>query len=526
MNKDSISRAANLVALRFVRSPWNEKALLGELQRLLGAKQKLAWMKRVVAELVSDFDRFSTQSRISKWLQQNSTFVTTCKRSKLLRELAGSSESVGRKEDDVINMVATQLSNNAWNAQTILSQLQNLAPDTADLCEDFSKQIFEDFHRGRPSRHKLHLYLLESTTFGTIVEKSNRIFDKRIVDLQPVMQPHIGQPNTWRVPELVTVSALALWLGMPTSKLLWLADHRRCSQGRHYRQRWSRKRSGGWRLIESPKSRLKQVQRDILGGILDRIPVHPSAHGFCVERNIKTFVRPHLGQDFAMRLDLQDFFACVQRRRVEAIFRSAGYPSNVSELLSRLSTTTTATADLSPSNAPISHVQAERLRVAHLPQGAPSSPALANLAAFRLDCRLSGLARKHDAKYTRYADDLLFSGGEDFRQQARRFHIFVLSVVLEEDFAINARKTRFMSASSRQKAAGLVFNQVCNTPRRDYEQLRATLHNCRVHGPESQNREAHPHFAEHLLGRVNFHAQVNPTRGARLKRMYDEAFSR
>jgi RNA-directed DNA polymerase len=94
----------------------------------------------------------------------------------------------------------------------------------------------------------------------------------------------------------------------------------------------------------------------------------------------------------------------------------------------------------------------------HLPQGAPTSPALANVCAFRVDCRLSGLARSAGAEYTRYADDLAFSGKEEFARGIRRFSTHVAAVLLEEGFTVNHRKTRFQRQGGRQRLAGLVVN--------------------------------------------------------------------
>ena len=76
----------------------------------------------------------------------------------------------------------------------------------------------------------------------------------------------------------------------------------------------------------------------------------------------------------------------------------------------------------------------------HLPQGAPTSPALANLCAFRLDRRLSGLAEAAGARYTRYADDLAFSGDVPFGRMAERFSVQVAAIVAEEGFSVAARK--------------------------------------------------------------------------------------
>src|SRR5262249_19106432 len=138
----------------------------------------------------------------------------------------------------------------------------------------------------------------------------------------------------------------------------------------------------------------------------------------------------------------------------------------------------------------------------HLPQGAPTSPALANLAAYRLDARLAGLAESVDAQYTRYADDLVFSGGATFARTIGRFPVHVAAVALEEGFAVQHRKTRVMRQGVRQRAAGVVLNRRINLPRADYDQIKAILCNCLRHGPQGQNRAGVDDFRAHLSGRI------------------------
>lgn len=162
-----------------------------------------------------------------------------------------------------------------------------------------------------------------------------------------------------------------------------------------------------------------------------------------------------------------------------------------------------------------------RLATPHLPQGAPTSPTLANLSAFRLDCRLAGLARAAGADYTRYADDLLFSGGLDFARQSRRFEATVGAILIEEGFRPNHHKTRVLRKGAKQHAAGLVLNGKPNIDRRDFDRLKAVLTNCARHGPASQNREGHPDFAAHLMGKLAWVGFVHPGKEAKLRRIFD-----
>ena len=161
-------------------------------------------------------------------------------------------------------------------------------------------------------------------------------------------------------------------------------------------------------------------------------------------------------------------------------------------------------------------------RERHLPQGAPTSPALANLAAYGLDVRLSAWAAACGATYTRYADDLAFSGDESFARTGVRFRRVVWQVVAEEGFRANAAKGRWMTAGGRQHLAGVVVNQRTNVRRDEYDRLKAILTNRIRHGPASQNRDGHPDFRAHLLGRVAHVAHLNPDRGRKLRALADQ----
>jgi hypothetical protein len=98
----------------------------------------------------------------------------------------------------------------------------------------------------------------------------------------------------------------------------------------------------------------------------------------------------------------------------------------------------------------------------------------------------------------------------------------VAAIVFEEGFAVHHRKTRLMRQGARQYLAGLVVNQSPNVVRADFDRLKAILTNCVRHGPESQNREAHPSFRSHLEGRVGFVETINPAKGKRLRRIFKE----
>jgi RNA-directed DNA polymerase len=333
------------------------------------------------------------------------------------------------------------------------------------------------------------------------------------------------------VPALATGDQLAAWLGVEPGRLAWLADvsgrNRTHPHGplRLYRYRWVPKAGGRARLLEIPKLPLKNLQRAILEHVLNAIPPHPAVHGFRLGRSAVTNAAAHCGRAVVVKLDLADFFPSVPAGRVCRVFRSAGYPEAVARLLAGLCTTRTPADvwDARPNPASDGSEHAMRLRLTdrHLPQGAPTSPALANLAAHRLDRRLAGLAARLGATYTRYADDLTFSGDGDLARRAKRLAHVAAVVAGEEGFALNFRKTRVMRRGRRQTVTGVVVNARPNVPRADFDLLKATLTNCVRHGPTGQNREVRPDFRAHLAGRVAHLAAINPARGRKLWALFD-----
>ena len=341
----------------------------------------------------------------------------------------------------------------------------------------------------------------------------------------------VAAAASWDVPAIESVGALAEWLGLNLGELEWFADlkglgyKKNYPRLRHYYYRVLAKRSGYIRLIEAPKSRLKELQRLILARILEKVPPHPAAHGFLKGRSIKTFIAPHVGQRVVLRMDLRDFFPSFAAARVQTFFRTVGYPESVADLLGGICTNA---APREVWQEPAFGVDRVHLREAralysrpHLPQGAPTSPALANLCVYRVDCRLAGLAQSAGANYTRYADDLAFSGSEAFEHCVERFPTHVAAILLEEGLTVNHRKTRIMRQGVRQHLAGVVANQCMNVKRTDFDRLKATLTNCVRLGPENQNRGSHSRFRSHLEGRVGFVGMINPARGERLRAIFD-----
>ncbi len=328
------------------------------------------------------------------------------------------------------------------------------------------------------------------------------------------------------LPLLRTPQELADWLQVPLGRLAWLTQRHHfqrrapATKDSHYHYQWVLKRSGGYRLIEAPKQTLKAVQTTILRELLDRVPPHPAAHGFVEGRSIITNSRPHVGQRFLLKFDLQNFYPSVSYRRVVAIFRSLGFSREVAIWLGRLTTTSVPRQFESPDTRPGWHYTMDPYIQHHLPQGAPTSPAIANLSAYSLDVRLSGLAAAYHMNFTRYADDLTFSGTARVLPALTEFIPLTQQIIRSEQFQVNRAKRKILRSNQRQVVTGVVVNERQNVSRFEYDRLKATLHNCIQHGPASQNHDGKVDFVAHLRGRIAHVLQLNPARGQKLLALF------
>ena len=324
------------------------------------------------------------------------------------------------------------------------------------------------------------------------------------------------------LPALTSVIELAAFLGIAPSTLESFTTYanlrlKRLKPVEHYHCALIPKRDGGLRLIEAPKSDLKAAQRRLLHQLLALVPPHAAAHGFVRQRGAKSYATPHAGQAVVLRFDLADFFVSIPMARVAALFRSLGYPQHIVTMLAQLCGHRHRNPRLLTQLDPSLRARA---RDPHLPQGAPTSPALANLCAYRLDVRLAGLAQSLGAQYTRYADDLAFSGSESLARRFRWMEQTVTLIAREEGFSVNARKTRKMKPGVRQVIAGVVVNDAPAAPRHIVRTLQATLFNCIKHGPQSQNRTGEAYFRAHLLGNIAWVRHLNPVQGGRLMALF------
>ena len=278
------------------------------------------------------------------------------------------------------------------------------------------------------------------------------------------------------LPVLTTFEDIAEAIDTPPERLQWLCYVRGAADSDHYTRFEIPKRSGGTRLISSPKPELRHAQQWVQSEILAKLPVHTAAMAFRPGRSIRHNAEVHAGKAIVVRMDLKDFFPSIAFERVRSHLNRLGYNSGVATVLALLVTDEPRVALEMDGKR---HFVATGKRA--LPQGACTSPALANLIAKRLDARLTGLAESIGWVYTRYADDLVFSTDHADANSTRLLHA-VERICTDEDFTVNAKKTRVMRAPHRQTVTGLLVNAGVKLTRQDMRRIRAFLHQCEVKG--------------------------------------------
>lgn len=408
--------------------------------------------------------------------------------------------------------LADSLSLCAWDDRAIAECLRRRLPVTLRHFVTYQTQAIMDALPGfvAPPQAQIKAVLQDCSIFARV----HRYCEKHNIWPAPDLSRPRFQPIApfvhLNIPPIATLTDLADWLALTPAQLDQYADAtgRHETHGdmavNHYHYHLHAKASGGQRLIEAPKPRLKSLQRVILRAILNHVPTHPDAFGFIAGKSCLHGAARHVGEPMVVAFDLRDFFANISAGRVFGLLRALGYPPNVAGRLTGLCT------NITPARVRDRMAFADRqmLRRGHLPQGAPTSPALANLVAYQLDCRLSALAKSLGASYTRYADDMTFSGDPHIK---RAVLDAVPQIVRETGFALNPAKTRVMPSQTRQVVTGIVVNAKTNVDRRDYDRLKAAIH--------ARPWEQDPAVYAQIIGQIGWVTQLNPAKGTRLREL-------
>lgn len=249
-----------------------------------------------------------------------------------------------------------------------------------------------------------------------------------------------------------------------------------------------KKRNGKLRTIYSPNYNLKQIQKNILKNILEKEPVSKYAKAYVPGISLNENAKMHINKKVLLKLDIKDFFPSITFTDVlKNCFSYDYFPNSVAVLLTKLCT-----------------------YYDYLPQGAPTSSYISNLVMKEFDEVIGEFCEKNDIAYSRYSDDLTFSGDFDYKNLIR----LVNDELLKRGFLINKEKTLIISNKSRQVVTGIVVNKKMQTASSYRKKIRQEMYYIKKYGLSSHlekiNIKNKEKYFNSLRGRINFCLQVNP----------------
>lgn len=259
------------------------------------------------------------------------------------------------------------------------------------------------------------------------------------------------------------------------------------------------KKAGGKRTITVPSTALKRLQRRLLDNGFDEIPLHPSAMGFRKGRSIRDNAEKHTGKEVVANVDIHQFFPST---RYQLILRACRKLCN---------------GGISPRAARL--VAEICSYCGALPTGAPTSPAIGNIVLRNADQAIGTVADRVGVTYTRYADDLTFSGDD----AAISILPFAREVLTQLDYQLDKKKTNLYRRGRRQLVTGLVVNEKPNIPRRLRRKLRAAVHS-RLSGKEPYWHDQ-PMPDSVLMGHIAFLFLTQPEEATRYRESLQEVLS-
>lgn len=250
-----------------------------------------------------------------------------------------------------------------------------------------------------------------------------------------------------------------------------------------------RKRSGGYRTISAPNKILLDLQKTIYKRILLPVKTHPSATGFRIKTSVIQNAIPHLKNKEILKIDIRNFFGSIKKEVVKDTFCKIGYPTNIAEVFAELCTLKGS-----------------------LPQGAATSPTLSNIIVYEMDTELTALSNSYKLCYTRYADDMTFSG------DSIAFDSFLAEVngsMQKYKFVIQHKKTRYIRSNKRKIITGISISSgyKLTIPKSKKREVRKNVHFILSKGIVEHQKYIQsddPSYLKRLIGYLNFWLMVEP----------------
>ncbi|UYV36568.1 reverse transcriptase family protein [Rhodobacteraceae bacterium D3-12] len=302
-------------------------------------------------------------------------------------------------------------------------------------------------------------------------------------DLVNSYLPFVGDCIKQDIPPIFEREHLALLLGRDLQTMTAMME----GTDSFYRSFRIKKRSGGSREIRAPYPSLLEAQRWIADNVLASIKLPNCVTGFRPNYSILDNARMHCGRDELLKIDIKDFFPSISFRRIMYVFVKLGYPQNVAYMLSKLCTLDDK-----------------------LPQGAASSPSLSNIVCQSMDTRFYRLCKANRLRYTRYADDIAISG-KKIPIGVRRL---LFEIIESEGFEVNEKKVRFLREGERKIVTGLDITsgsvRVTRRFRREIQKDVYFVWSAGLSAHISRRKLFFPNYIDHLEGRVQFWATVEP----------------
>ncbi|MDA1877400.1 reverse transcriptase domain-containing protein [Bacillus cereus group sp. BY112LC] len=312
---------------------------------------------------------------------------------------------------------------------------------------------------------------------------------------------YIDRLNSMEIPVIFSLKHLALILDFPYKKISDMANN----PNTYYSTFKIRKKRGGFREIQAPQPEMKIIQKWIYQTILKEIRTDSSCMGYSKGSSIRENANVHKNQEVILRVDIYKFFENISFKQIYYVFKSLGYTKYVAIDLAKLTT-----------------VKSEGSNVRYLPQGAPTSPALSNLVVRKLDKRLRSLSNKLQVNYTRYADDLIFSGEKGCLPQIG----LVTKIIKDEGFKINPNKTAIQKKGNRQIVLGLSVTNGVHISKKYKKEIWTHLKYCKKFGPikhlENIGESNKAAYKDWLFGKICYVKSIEHEVGKKMMAAFND----